>query len=72
MTVGKRSVRTAYLATRPAAEEQARQEDELVAEIRHIHDASRRACGAPGPQPRCSRPGPAPPDGGSLRSHLIW
>ncbi|MGW5480659.1 ATP-binding protein [Streptomyces sp. NPDC004008] len=37
----------AYLAARPVAEEQARQEDELVAEIRHIHDASRRAYGAP-------------------------
>ncbi|MFC9616408.1 IS3 family transposase [Streptomyces sp. NPDC056938] len=37
----------AYLAARPAAEEQARQEDELVAEIRHINDASRRAYGAP-------------------------
>ncbi|MFD4653653.1 IS3 family transposase [Streptomyces sp. NPDC058441] len=37
----------AYLAARPAGEEQARLEDELVAEIRHIHDASRRAYGAP-------------------------
>ncbi|MFK0155288.1 IS3 family transposase [Streptomyces sp. NPDC090493] len=37
----------AHLAARPTAEERARQEDELVAEIRHIHTASRRAYGAP-------------------------
>ncbi|MFI2207526.1 IS3 family transposase [Streptomyces sp. NPDC020192] len=37
----------AYLADRPAAEERARQVAELVAEIRHIHDVSRRAYGAP-------------------------
>ncbi|MEU5092688.1 IS3 family transposase, partial [Streptomyces sp. NPDC021356] len=37
----------AYLAARPAAGEQARREDGLVAEIRHIHDASRGAYGAP-------------------------
>ncbi len=37
----------AHLAARPAAEERARQEDELVAEIRQIHTASRRAYGAP-------------------------
>ncbi|MEV5474806.1 IS3 family transposase [Streptomyces sp. NPDC052207] len=37
----------AYLAGRPAAEERARFEEELVAEIRHIHDVSRRAYGAP-------------------------
>ncbi|MFE5026287.1 hypothetical protein ACFRAO_23970 [Streptomyces sp. NPDC056656] len=30
----------AYLAARPAAEERARLEEELVAEIRHIHDVS--------------------------------
>ncbi|MFK0287428.1 IS3 family transposase [Streptomyces sp. NPDC090499] len=37
----------AHLAARPTAEERARQEGELVAEIRHIHTASRRAYGAP-------------------------
>jgi len=37
----------AYLAARPMAEERARREDELVAEIRQIHTASRRAYGAP-------------------------
>lgn len=37
----------AYLAARPVAEERARREDELVAEIRQIHTASRRAYGAP-------------------------
>ncbi|MFF7191667.1 IS3 family transposase [Streptomyces sp. NPDC008222] len=37
----------AYLAARPAAEERARREGELVAEIRQIHTASRRAYGAP-------------------------
>ncbi|MEU8975697.1 hypothetical protein AB0D11_41970 [Streptomyces monashensis] len=36
----------AYLAARPADEEQARQEDQPVAEMRHNHDASRRAYGA--------------------------
>ncbi|WP_425264956.1 IS3 family transposase [Streptomyces yokosukanensis] len=42
-----RSGHYAYVAARPAAEEQARQEHKLVAEIRHIHDALRRAYGAP-------------------------
>ncbi|WP_107093891.1 IS3 family transposase [Streptomyces sp. AS58] len=37
----------AYLASREAAGERARREDELVAEIRHIHAGSRRAYGAP-------------------------
>lgn len=37
----------AHLAGRPAAEERARLEEEPVAEIRHIHDVSRRAYGAP-------------------------
>ncbi|MET9418812.1 IS3 family transposase [Streptomyces klenkii] len=37
----------ACLAARPAAEKRARQEDELVAEIRQIHTASRRAYGVP-------------------------
>ncbi|MFI2052111.1 hypothetical protein [Streptomyces purpureus] len=33
----------AYLAARPAAAATAREEDELVAEIRQIHEESRRA-----------------------------
>ena len=37
----------AYLAARPAAAATAREEDELVAEIRQIHEESRRAYGAP-------------------------
>ncbi|WP_369394947.1 IS3 family transposase [Streptomyces sp. CG1] len=37
----------AYSAARPAAEERARREDELVAEIRQVHTASCRAYGAP-------------------------
>ena len=37
----------AYLAARPAAAVTAREEDELVAEIRQIHGESRRAYGAP-------------------------
>ncbi|WP_327250005.1 IS3 family transposase [Streptomyces sp. NBC_01320] len=37
----------AYLAARPAAAVTAREEDEPVAEIRQIHEESRRAYGAP-------------------------
>ncbi|MFD8263290.1 IS3 family transposase [Streptomyces griseoluteus] len=37
----------AYLSGRPAAEERARRDDRLVAEIRHIHEVPRRAYGAP-------------------------
>ncbi len=37
----------AHFAARPAAEERPRREGELVAEIRQIHAASRRAYGAP-------------------------
>ncbi|WP_327417508.1 IS3 family transposase [Streptomyces sp. NBC_01233] len=42
-----RSAYYAYLAARPAAAVTAREEDELVAEIRQIHEESRRAYGAP-------------------------
>lgn len=57
----------AYLAARPAAEERARQEDELAAEIRQIHTGSRRAYGAPAVRtaPRGSRRRCAGRDGGS-------